>query len=105
MFQLYICVAADALHMYLHVTSIWFCLFMLLVSKTNKGLQIHKGNAQAQMEMGQESPGRHLRGRRCWCTDVLSTFILKITVKQGNVSYNAEAEQTAKVRERKEKMR
>lgn len=73
--QLYICTIdiIDALYVCLHVISIWFCLFMLLVSKATKGLQIHQRNAQAQMEMGQESPGRQCEERDA---DAQTCFLL-----------------------------
>lgn len=61
-FQSYIYGKADALYMYPHVISIWFCLCMLLVSKTDKNLQIHKWKAQKQAKIGGESLGRHSEG-------------------------------------------
>lgn len=84
--QLYICTVdiIDALYAYLHVISIWFCLFTLLVSETTKGLQIHQRNAQAQMEMGQESPGRQCEERDA---DAQTCFLLPSST-QNKVQYH-----------------
>lgn len=88
--QLYICTVdiIDALYAYLHVISIWFCLFTLLVSETTKGLQIHQRNAQAQMEMGQESPGRQCEERDA---DAQTCFLLPSST-QNTVRFPARRE-------------
>lgn len=100
MFQLYICITADALYTCLHVMSIWFFLFMLLVSKTNKGLQIHKGNSPNGNGSGE--PRQALLRKEMLVHRCAFCFHPQITIKQGNVSYNAKEEQTAGLRERRE---